>query len=65
MLSDYAPTKKEAEKVELILKNINQKEGWSVPDPYYGGKNGFENVYKLLYSACEEIIKKIPLDHER
>ena len=57
--------KKEAEKVELILKNINQKEEWSVPDPYYGGKNGFKNVYKLLYSACEEIIKKIPLDHER
>lgn len=55
----------EVNKVELILKNINKQKRLSVPDPYYGGQNGFENVFKLLYSACEEIIKNIPKDDER
>jgi protein-tyrosine phosphatase len=29
----------------------------SVPDPYYGGKDGFENVYKMLDMACDKIIE--------
>ena len=28
-------------------------EGASVPDPYYGGRNGFEEVYQLLVPALE------------
>lgn len=27
----------------------------SVPDPYYGGQEGFENVFSLIFSACEKI----------
>jgi len=54
----------ECEKVELILKNINPEERLSVPDPYYDN-DGFENVYKLLKSACDEIIKKIPTNGKR
>jgi len=27
----------------------------SVPDPYYGGDQGFENVFTLLDRACEII----------
>ncbi|MDR9443310.1 MAG: low molecular weight phosphotyrosine protein phosphatase, partial [Schleiferiaceae bacterium] len=29
-----------------------------VPDPYFGGDEGFENVYKLLDEATTEIAKK-------
>ncbi|MDA9073470.1 low molecular weight phosphotyrosine protein phosphatase, partial [bacterium] len=29
----------------------------SVPDPYYGGDDGFQNVYQLLDEACEKISK--------
>ena len=54
----------ECEKVELILKNINPEERLSVPDPYYDN-DGFENVYKLLKSACDEIIKKTPTNGKR
>jgi protein-tyrosine phosphatase len=27
-----------------------------VPDPYYGGLNGFENVYQMLTRACENFV---------
>ena len=30
----------------------------SVPDPYYGGDSGFENVIDLLEDACEGIIEQ-------
>ena len=54
----------ECEKVELILKATDPEERLSVPDPYYDN-DGFENVYKLLKSACEEIIKKTPTNGKR
>ncbi|WP_396209227.1 low molecular weight protein-tyrosine-phosphatase [Flavobacterium sp.] len=41
-------------KVSLILGPSKE-----VPDPYYGGQDGFEKVYHLLNQACEEIAKKL------
>ena len=29
-----------------------KKRGDSVPDPYYGGAGGFEDVYAMLADAC-------------
>ena len=51
--------KKDALKVRMILKETHPDENLSVPDPYYGGIQGFENVYKMLDEACELIAKKI------
>ena len=31
--------------------------GMDIPDPYYGGLNGFENVYQMLDRSVEELIK--------
>ena len=31
----------------------------SVPDPYYGGDNGFELVIELLEDACDGLIEYI------
>ena len=42
-------------KVELILDRIHPGKGLEVPDPYYGGNQGFENVFKLLDTSCEKI----------
>ena len=55
---EKASSKLEIEKVKLILSesNINLD---CVPDPYYGGKNGFNDVYKMLDEACEKIINNI------
>jgi protein-tyrosine phosphatase len=46
-------------KVKLILNEITPSESLSVPDPYYGGVQGFENVYKMLDTACSELVKKL------
>lgn len=46
-------------KVKLILNEINPLKDLSVPDPYYGGDYGFENVYKILDKACSIITKNI------
>jgi len=51
--------KKDALKVKMILKETHPAQNLSVPDPYYGGIQGFENVYKMLDEACELIAKKI------
>ena len=49
----------ERNKVKLILNELNPKSGDSVPDPYYGGDNGFQTVYNMLNKACEKIIENI------
>jgi len=46
-------------KVEMILNLSNPNSNMSVPDPYFGGEEGFENVYRLLDSACDVLIEQI------
>ena len=46
-------------KVKLNLNEIYPKQNYSVPDPYYGGEQGFENVYKMLDEACTHIAKAL------
>jgi len=54
-----APNEEAKSKVKLILNEIFPGENVDVPDPYYGGQDGFENVYNMLDQACEEIARKI------
>lgn len=54
--------KKEWNKIQLILKNIDPENNTSVPDPYYGEEDGFEKIYRLLEKACSEIISKIEIN---
>ena len=53
-----AKNQQEINKVELILNEIFPNQFKSVPDPYYGGARGFENIYNLLNKACEKIASK-------
>lgn len=53
-----ARTENDKQKVKLILSEIDGKEN-EVPDPYYGGPEGFENVFQLLNSACNQIIQNL------
>jgi protein-tyrosine phosphatase len=54
-----ANSNKDVEKVRLILNEISPEGNTPVPDPYYGGDDGFDKVYQLLDAACEIITKKI------
>ena len=53
-----ARNQKDIDKVDLILNEIYPNEFQSVPDPYYGGDEGFQNIYNLLETSCEVIAKK-------
>ncbi|CAM1365290.1 putative Protein-tyrosine-phosphatase [Tenacibaculum litopenaei] len=47
----------DALKVKMILSELGSTA--NVPDPYYGGTDGFENVYAMLDDACDVISSKM------
>ena len=47
------------EKVKFILDEIPDVISKDVPDPYYGGDKGFENVFNLLEKACKIVAAKL------
>ena len=49
----------EIKKVQLILDELFPGDNVDVPDPYYGGHQGFDNVYKMLDEACEKIASRL------
>ena len=58
-LISLAYSEKERNKIRMILNEINPNSYQSVPDPYYGGKNGFQDVYNMLDNSCGKIIQNI------
>ena len=46
-------------KIKLILSYSKKSLFDEVPDPYYGGQNGFENVLDLLDDAIDELIDSL------
>ena len=58
-LLKLARNKEDKKKVLLILNEVRPFQNNSVPDPYYGGDDGFENVYQMLNKACAEIASKL------
>jgi len=46
-------------KVKLLVNELYPGSNGIVPDPYYGGPEGFEEVYKLLDEATDRIIEHI------
>ncbi len=53
-LKELADSVEDAAKVVQISRFFRQHRGFDcVPDPYYGGAEGFENVLDLLEDACQ------------
>jgi protein-tyrosine phosphatase len=46
-------------KVFLLLNELEPGKDLEVPDPYYGGKQGFIDVYHLLDRATDRVIERI------
>ena len=53
-----APNELCKQKVKLILNEIHPNKNLEIPDPYYGGTSGFEEVFNMLNKACGVIAKK-------
>lgn len=50
-------------KVSKMTDYCTEHNDTEVPDPYYGGPEGFEHVLDLLEDACEGLLNKILKDH--
>ena len=61
-LRALAPSAPEREKVRLLREFDPASTGESdldVPDPYYGGADGFGTVFELVRAACEGLLAEI------
>ncbi len=38
-----------------LFRNFDPEGNGNVPDPYYGGAEGFEEVYDIVYRTCKNI----------
>lgn len=47
------------DKVYLICDFATRYSEREVPDPYYGGRQGFERVMDLLFDACEGLLNYV------
>lgn len=54
-----ARTEADKQKVKLIVNELYPNSDGEVPDPYFGGDSGFEEVYELLDKATDKIIERI------
>ena len=45
------------EKIKMMREFDPSPDDGEVPDPYYGGMQGFENVFQILERSTEELLK--------
>ncbi|KOS04671.1 protein tyrosine phosphatase [Flavobacterium akiainvivens] len=58
-----APHAEGKAKVKLMMDEIFPGQKVNVPDPYYGGDEGFEKVYDMLDEACTLVAEKLIKEH--
>lgn len=58
-INSLADNDEQLAKVDMILNLSNPGDNLSVPDPYYGGADGFEHVYQLLDKACDDLLDEL------
>jgi protein-tyrosine phosphatase len=47
------------EKLRLLVEYCLEREASHVPDPYYGGQHGFEEVADLVEDACQGLLDSL------
>ena len=61
-LKDRAPSPEAEKKIHRMTDYCRIKVVDYVPDPYYGGAQGFETVLDILEDACEGLLEEIRKD---
>jgi protein-tyrosine phosphatase len=54
-----ATSENDRRRVRLMLDYPGGPADTQVPDPYFGGLDGFERVYDLLAAACDHLLTEI------
>ena len=63
-MKPFLPSASFAGKMTKMTDYCSNSNPGYVPDPYYGGAEGFEHVLDLLEDACEGLLTKIRNDHK-
>lgn len=58
-LKQLARNKNDLQKISLITDYSREWNYHEIPDPYYGGEEGFELVLDLLEDACEGLLDEL------
>jgi len=51
------------ERAQLFLANLHPHGNDEVPDPYYGGRDGFEQVYRLIETGSRALLDRLIDQH--
>ena len=49
-------TEEDRNKVDMLMNLVEKGKNISIPDPYYGGDEGFTKVYKMIKIAGEKLV---------
>jgi protein-tyrosine phosphatase len=61
-ISSLKKSARNADDLQKIHRMTDFKKGWDydeIPDPYYGGEEGFELVLDLLEDSCEGLLENL------
>ena len=58
LLEEQCPSEQRA-KLRRLTEFASRHSSPVVPDPYYGGADGFENVLDLIEDACDGVIRHL------
>ncbi len=58
-VKDLARNQHDLDKVKLIRDATHPGKNLVVPDPYYGGRDGFDKVYMMLDECCDNILSEL------
>ncbi len=54
-----ARSKEDSRKVKMLMNYLYPGENISVPDPYFGGPEGFDRVYEMIDKATDKLLQDI------
>lgn len=54
-----AENAQERSKVKMLMNYLYSGQNISVPDPYFGGKDGFNEVYQMIDKAIDKLLETL------
>lgn len=58
-INEMDPKKSYSNKIKKMRDFDPSPGDGDVPDPYYGGMGGFQNVYDVVYRSCENLLDEL------
>jgi protein-tyrosine phosphatase len=61
----FAKTPEQKDKVHLLTRFSGSFKDQEIPDPYYGGEAGFEQVLDMIEDACTGLVAFLESNHQQ